>query len=155
MWAIIGILILIGILLLVLEILVIPGTGLAGVVGFLLLVAGVWLAYAREGAAIGNLTLLITIVVNVVTLVFVFRSKTWKKAQLDTAVTGRVRTLEGIELHEGDHGVSISRCAPIGKAQFGNHELEVDAGTAYINPDTPVEVRRIDGNKIYIKTINK
>jgi len=153
MWAVIGILILIGILLLVLEILVIPGAGLAGVVGFLLLVAGVWLAYAKEGTFAGNLTLLITVLVNVITLVLVFRSKTWKKARLDTTITGKVRTLDGIELQAGDHGMSVTRCAPMGKGQFGKYELEVDAGTAFIDPDTPIEIRRIEGNKIYIKPI--
>ncbi len=153
MWAVIGILILIGILLLVLEILVIPGAGFAGVVGFFMLIAGVWLAYAHEGAAAGNLTLLVTLVVNIITLILVFRSKTWKKAQLDTTVTGKVRTMEGIDLHVGDKGISLTRCAPMGKGQFGKHELEVDAGTTYIDPETPIEIRRIEGNKIYIKPI--
>jgi membrane-bound ClpP family serine protease len=155
MWAVIGILILIGIILLVLEILVIPGAGFAGVLGFLMLVAGVWLAYAREGTFAGNLTLAITLLLNLITLIIVFRSKTWKKAQLDTAITGQVRSMEGVELHEGEQGISLTRCAPIGKARFGEYELEVDAGTAYIDPDTSIEIRKIEGNKIYIKRLTQ
>ncbi len=155
MWSVIGILIFIGILLLVVEILVIPGAGFAGVVGFLMLVGGIWLAYAREGMAAGNLTLVITLILNIITLIVVFRSKTWKKAQLDTAITGQVRSMDGIDLHAGDTGKSLTRCAPIGKAQFGSSEVEVDAGTAYINPDTDVEIRKIEGNKIYIKPLTQ
>jgi len=153
MWAVIGILILIGVLLLVLEILVIPGAGFPGVVGFLMLVTGVWFAYDREGVMAGNLTLLVTVLINIVTLIVVMRSKTWKQAQLKTAITGKLRGLESANLQVGNSGRTVTRCAPMGKAAFGDYELEVDAGTAFLDTGTEVEIVKIVGSKVFIKPL--
>lgn len=153
MWAVIAILILVGLVLLALEILVIPGAGIAGVIGFLLMVSGVWLAYAKEGSAGGNITLLATILLNIVGITLMLRSKTWKKAQLRTSVPGKVRTFDNMDLKEGMHGKTISRCAPTGKAAFGDHYVEVDAGTTYLKTGTTIEIIKINGNKIFVKHI--
>ncbi|GMT45519.1 MAG: hypothetical protein IEMM0006_1351 [bacterium] len=153
MWAVIAILILVGLVLLVLEILVIPGAGIPGVIGFLLMVSGVWLAYAKEGSAGGNITLLATILLNAVSITLMLRSKTWKKAQLRTSVPGKVRTFANMDLKVGMHGKTISRCAPTGKAAFGDHYVEVDSGTSYLKTGTTIEIIKINGNKIFVKHI--
>ncbi len=153
MWAVIAILILVGLVLLVLEILVIPGAGIAGVIGFLLMISGVWLAYAKEGSAGGNITLLATILLNAVSIILILRSKTWKKTQLRTSVPGKVRTFDNMDLKVGMHGKTISRCAPTGKAAFGDHYVEVDARTTYLKTGTTIEIIKINGNKIFVKHI--
>jgi membrane-bound ClpP family serine protease len=153
MWAVIAILILVGLALLVLEILVIPGTGIVGVIGFLLMVSGVGLAYAKEGFTGGNITLLSTILLNVVSVILMLRSKTWEKAQLRTFVSGKVRMLDNMNLKVGIHGKTISRCAPTGKAVFGDNYVEVDAGTTYLKTGTTIEIIKINGNKIFVKHI--
>lgn len=153
MWAVIAILILVGLVLLVLEILVIPGAGIAGVIGFLLMVSGVWLAYVKEGSAGGNITLLATILLNVVSIILLLRSKTWKKTQLRTFVSGKVRTFDNMDLKVGMHGKTISRCAPTGKGAFSDNYVEVDAGTTYLKTGTTIEIIKINGNKIFVKQI--
>jgi len=153
MWAVIAILILVGLVLLVLEILVIPGAGIAGVIGFLLMVSGVWLAYVKEGSAGGNITLLATILLNVVSIILLLRSKTWKKTQLRTSVSGKVRTFDNMDLKVGMHGKTISRCAPTGKGAFSDNYVEVDAGTTYLKTGTTIEIIKINGNKIFVKQI--
>ncbi len=153
MWAVIAILILVGLVLLVLEVLVIPGAGFAGVIGFLLMVSGVWLAYAKEGSTGGNITLLVTILLNVVSMTLMLRSKTWEKAQLKTYVSGKVRTFDNMDLKVGMHGKTISRCAPTGKAAFGDNYVEVDAGTSYLKTGTIIEIIKINGDKIFVKHI--
>ena len=45
-WVLIATFILIGLVFLVLEILVIPGVGVAGIIGFVLIAVGVWQSYA-------------------------------------------------------------------------------------------------------------
>lgn len=153
MWAVIAILILVGLILLALEIMVIPGVGIAGILGFLLMAEGVWLAYSKEGTAAGNITLIITVLVSAISMVVMLRSKTWKNAQLKTFVSGKVRTLDDMNLKVGMCGETTSRCAPMGKAVFGDNHVEVDAGTVYLKTGTPVEIIRIKGNKIFIKYI--
>ena len=151
MWAVIIILILVGLILLELEIMVIPGVGITGILGFLLMTEGVWLAYSREGTTAGNITLIITVLVSASSMVVMLRSKTWKNAQLQTSVSSKVRTLDDMNLKVGMHGKTASRCAPMGKAIFGENHVEVDAGTEYLKTGTPVEIIRIYGNKIFIK----
>ncbi len=155
MWSIIIILILVGLLMLLLEILVIPGSGIAGVIGFLLMAAGVWMAYTRQGAMDGHITLAVTLGINLVGLILALRSKTWKKAMLSKAIEGKVNTIDTAKLSIGDIGKTVSRCAPMGKAVFNDEYFEVSALAEFIDQEVSVEILKISGNKIYIKQINE
>lgn len=153
MWTIIIILILIGILMLLIEILVIPGAGVAGIIGFGLMVAGIWIAYTSEGMREGHITLGITLGVSVVGLLLALRSKTWNKAMLKTVVDGKVKTIDPKLLKVGDKGKTISRCAPMGKAVFNNQFYEVSAYSEFIDQEIEIEIMKISGNKIFIKQL--
>ncbi len=155
MWTFIIILILVGILMLLLEILVIPGSGVAGVIGFGLMVAAIWLAYSREGTQAGHITLAITLGVNLVGLLLALRSKTWKKAMLSTEIKGKVRTIDPQQLQIGNKGITVSRCAPMGKATFKDKFYEVSALSEFIDENAVIKIVKISGNKIFIKQIIK
>ncbi len=154
LWLVI-VLIVVGIALLLLEVLVIPGTGFAGIAGFGAIVAGVWVAYAHLGTSSGNIVLLVTIAVNVIAIWLGIRSKTWKKAALVSTIDGKVNTMEQAGLKVGDVGKTISRCAPMGKAEFNGNFVEVDARTDFIDPNIDIEIIKIDNNKIYIKSLKQ
>jgi len=153
MWIVIIILILVGMILLGLEIMVIPGVGVTGILGFLLMIAGVWLAYTKEGSLVGSITLLATVLISAVSIILMLRSKTWKNAQLKTFVLGKVRTFDDMGLKVGMRGETTSRCAPMGKAVFDGNHVEVNTETAYLSTGTKVEIVRINGNKIFVKHI--
>lgn len=153
MWTIIIILILVGILMLLIEILVIPGSGVAGIIGFGLMVAGIWIAYTSEGVREGHITLAITLSVNVIGLLLALRSKTWNKAMLHTEIDGKTRTIDLDLIKVGDKGKTISRCAPMGKAIFNNQFYEVSAYSDFIDQEKDIEITKISGNKIFIKQI--
>ena len=154
MWTVIAILILIGILMMILEIIVIPGAGFAGIIGFILMAIGIWLAYSKEGVMAGNITLASTLTINVIGLVLTLRSKTWKRASLKTVNSGKVNDIDFNEIAVGEVGITISRCAPMGKAEFKNKFFEVSTLSEFIDEGEKVEIIRIAGNKIYIKIIN-
>ncbi len=153
MWWIIILLILIGLLLLVLEILVIPGAGVPGIVGFGLMVTGVWLSYSRIGTYEGNMVLRSTIAVNVIGVIIAVRSKTWNRAMLNTENTGRVNLIDSEKIKVGEQGITISRCTPMGKVLINGEYVEVSALSEFIDPNTKVEIIKIQGNKVYIKQI--
>lgn len=155
MWSVIIILIVVGLLMLLLEILVIPGSGFAGVIGFVLMAAGIWIAYTKQGATAGHITLAVTLGVNLIGLVIALRSKTWKRAMLDTKIDSKTRTFKSIKLKVGDKGKTISRCAPMGKAVFQDKFFEVSALAEFIDENTEIEIIKIAGNKIFIKNLNK
>jgi len=152
LWLVI-VLIAVGILLLLLEVLVIPGTGFAGIAGFALIVGGIWTAYSHLETSTGNIVLIVTIVVNIVAIWAGVRSKTWKKAALVSTIDSKVNTIIDMNLNIGDKGKTVSRCTPIGKAEFDHKFVEVDARGEFIDQNTDVEIIKIDNSKIYIKSL--
>jgi len=154
MWTVIIILILVGLLMMILEIIVIPGSGIAGIIGMVLMIAGIWLAYSKQGVAAGHITLGVTIAINVIGLIITLRSKTWKSAMLKTVNAGKVNEIDEDALIVGQKGITISRCAPMGKAKFDNVFYEVSTLSEFIDQNQEVEIIRISGNKIYIKKNN-
>jgi len=154
LWLVI-VLIVVGILLLLLEVLVIPGTGFAGIAGFASVVAGIWIAYTDLGTSTGNIVLVVTILVNVLAIWLGIRSKTWKRAALTSTIDGKVNGISDLNLNVGDIGTTVSRCAPMGKAEFGNKFVEVDARGDFVDQGTQVEIIKIDNSKIFIKPFKK
>jgi len=135
---------------LILEILILPG-GVAGVVGFCLMVAGIWTAYTNEGAVAGNITLVVTLAINIIGLVLALRSKTWRKAMLSAKIDSRVNVVDPSDLQIGDIGRTISRLAPMGKAIFKEKYFEVSTNTEFIDQNEEIEILKIDGKKIIVK----
>ncbi|MFA5419474.1 MAG: NfeD family protein [Bacteroidales bacterium] len=153
MWSVIIILILVGFLLLLLEILVIPGAGLPGIVGFGLMVAGIWIAYRDQGMMEGHITLTATLAMSMVGIVLALRSKTWKNATLTAEIDGKAGQNTRMSIQVGDHGITISRCTPGGTAEFNNQLVEVTTLSEFIDPQQKIEIVKISGNKIIVKQI--
>ncbi len=150
-WLVIAILIVIGLLCLVLEILVIPGTGVAGFIGFVLLAIGIWQAYAVYGSTAGHLTVGGSIVLTLVTLIFSLRAKTWRRIMLKSTIDSKVNIIDENQLKVGDSGKAISRLVPAGKALFNGEFFEVRTTGEFLDPETEIEVEKIEANKIIVK----
>jgi len=152
-WTIIAVLIGVGFLFLLLEILVLPGTNIAGVVGFVLLAIGIWQAYAVYGGMAGTITLLATLVLSALTLYYALKSRTWDKAALHKNIDSRVNVVDTEKIKAGDKGKTVSRLAPMGKAEFGEEYYEVNAMGQFIDPGTEIEVVKIENNQITVKKV--
>ncbi len=149
-WTLIAVLILVGLLLIILEILVIPGQGMVGILGLIVMGFGVWHSYKMYGTTAGHIVLAATLLASVLSLVLSLRSKTWKKMALDTVIDGKVNTFDD-KLKIGDVGKTVSRLAPAGKALFNNEFYEVHTHGDFIDPQKEVQVIGIDHNKIIVK----
>ena len=150
-WLVVVTLIIIGMAFLLLEILVIPGTGVAGIIGFILLGIGVWQAYVYYDAYIGHWVLAGTIVGTVVVLVYSLRAKTWRRVALKTEINSRVNIIDEDKLKPGDVGKSISRLVPGGKAVFNNEFYEVRTLGNFIDPGEDIVIDKIEDHKIFVK----
>jgi len=144
-------LILLGIFLLLVEFLIVPGVTVAGIAGFVLLIAGVVLSYMYLDVKQANWILLITMIINISSIFLFFRTKTWRHAGLKTEISGKVNLLDA-DFTEGSTGKAISRLAPGGRAMFNNKIVEVHSIDGFIDPNTEVVITSIKNNKIYIKT---
>lgn len=145
-------LILTGIFLLLLEILVLPGISIAGIGGALFLIAGVIYSYSTFGSTGGHITLATTSIIVILGVVMAFRSKTWKKAMLDTEISGKVDVLKDIDIAIGDTGITVSRLAPMGKVKVNNKYIEAKSLQGFIDEKTEIEIVKIQSSNIIVKT---
>ena len=150
-WLLIATFIVIGLLFLALEILVIPGVGIAGIVGFILIAIGVWQAYAGHGLVAGHLVLGGTFVLTVLTLVLSLRGKTWRRLALSTSIDSKVNVIDEEKIKAGDTGKTVSRLAPMGKAMINGEFYEVSTNGDFIDQQTDIVVLKIEYNKIIVK----
>jgi len=155
MIALIIFLIIIGIILILLEFLVIPGATISAIAGFILIASGVYLSYTNLGNNIGHIVLAVTVVSIVLAIVFSLRSKTWKNAMLKTEITGVANTYEMDKIKIGDIGTSVSRLAPMGKVIVNDIAFEAKTMSEFIDQKTEIEIIKIEQNIIIVKPLNK
>ncbi|MGC8865831.1 MAG: NfeD family protein [Bacteroidales bacterium] len=152
-WSLIIVLILIGLIFLLLEMLVIPGITVAGVIGFACVVVAVWAAFATHGTMAGLITLGLTVFLSALALFYALKSKTWRKLSLETRNEAKVNVVDEKALKPGDSGIAISRMAPAGTVEINGEQYEAHTYGEFLNPGTRVIVDKIEFNKIYVKTI--
>lgn len=140
------IVLLIGVVLLTLEIVALPG-GLAGAFGAIFIAFGVWQTYALFGNTTGTIVLLCSIVLCVLMLIIFMKRKTWNRFSLNEESDSRVNQLEPT-VKVGAKGYTISRLAPTGKALIDGEQMEVHAVNKFIDPDHAIEVVGIEGYRI-------
>lgn len=147
-------LVIIGLLFLLLEILVIPGTTIAGIIGSALIIIAIWQSYEQYGSQTGIIFLGSSLLLSVIVLYFALRGKTWNKMMLKTRITGKVDHFENYRPQTGDQGITISRLSPMGKARFKDDYFEVSSYSGYIDPNTDIIIKSIESNKIIVKPKN-
>jgi membrane-bound ClpP family serine protease len=150
-WTIIAALIFIGLVLLLVEILIIPGSTVVGVMGFGAMVFAIYKAYMNYGATGGLIALSVTLTATVIIIIYTIRSKTWRRFALKDDIPHRVNRLDNRNINIGDEGITVGRLAPSGNASFHDDVFEVHTIGDFIDPQTPVVVTKIEGYKIYVK----
>ncbi len=147
-------LILVGIVLIIAEILLIPGVGVAGILGLLSMGGSCWYAFYEFGNVTGGIVTGVTALVLVAFAVIVLRAKTWKRMTLDTRIESKVNKVS-VELHVSDKGRTVTRLAPMGSARFDDEIVEVKALEGMIAPDVEVEICMIEDDKIYVRPVSE
>jgi membrane-bound ClpP family serine protease len=141
--------IIIGLLLLFAEILIIPGVGVAGILGVLSLVGSCVYAFLEVSTTAGIITTVSVVVLLVVMTIYVLRAKTWKRISLNTNIDSKA--ISDVKVSVGDSGKTITRLAPMGQAVIWGESTEVKALEGMIDSNVEVVVVMIDDNKIYVK----
>lgn len=145
-------LILVGLILVFAEILLVPGVGVAGILGLLSLGGSCYYAFYEFGNLTGGIVTGINGLLVIILTIYVLRAKTWKRMSLETNIDAKALENESSYVCVGDIGVAISRLAPMGTARFGEKTVEVKALEGMIDPGTEVEVVIIEDNRIFVST---
>ncbi|MCC5930289.1 MAG: NfeD family protein [Cyclobacteriaceae bacterium] len=146
-------LIVIGIVLIIVEVIFIPGTTIIGIFGAVFLVGGIAMAYSNFGNPTGTYVMVSTLGILGVILFIAFKSGAWTAFALKDTITSRVNDEDANTVQVGQRGMSLSSLRPFGKAEFNDKVYEVTSIGNYVDADQEVEVIRIEGNKIYVEPL--
>ena len=149
------ILILVGLILLLVETLLIPGFAVTGILGIASMGAACYLAFTRMGNTAGIIVTAICIVLGIGLVLLALRSATWKKVTLETSLDEAVDVKpEQKGIATGATGVAVSRLAPIGMIRLDDGtKVEAASSDGLINAGTRVEVDSVVSEKIFVKKI--
>jgi membrane-bound ClpP family serine protease len=153
-WITVLSLILFGLILIVVEILFVPGTTLVGVLGFLFLLVGIGYSFSYFGSETGWITLGATGVASGLILYFAFKANVWGRFALKTSITSKVNEGEVDLLVVGEEGIAISALRPVGKAELGKRLYEVKTNGEYVDSGCRVRITKIFMNQIIVEPIN-
>lgn len=142
----------IGILLIIAEILLIPGFFITGLLGLASVTASCFFAFDRFGQTGGIITIAVNIIVTLAAILLSMRGKTWDKVALTAQIDSRTDSNpEDKGIVAGCGGVTVTRLNPMGKVLINDHIVEASAENGIIDENTPVEVISTESNRIYVK----
>lgn len=147
---------LLGIAALVLEIFILPGFGVAGVAGLLLIAWGVLLISVDFTQATTALVLALaaSVVFFFVLLSLFRRFNVWNKLTLRTKQhkeSGYVAPSIDLNLHTGKTGKALTPLRPSGTAEIRGQRLDVVTEGEFLPAGTPVEVIRVEGGRVIVR----
>lgn len=149
------VLILVGLVLIFAEILLIPGIGIAGVLGLASMGGSCFYAFNQMGTTTGIIVTVINAALIVGLTIWVLRAKTWKRFTLNTNIDSKAVILDEDRIAVGDTGTTLTRLSPMGNALFGNETYEVKALEGMIDSGEKVEIVLIEDRKIYVKPVSE
>lgn len=152
----VALLFLLGIGLLLLELLVIPGFGVAGVLGVAAVLVSLFLSFPNVSSALTSIG--IASVLTLAGAVFLLRrvpeSGLWRKLSLQTrleesGVGGDDAEKPAVQV--GAKGKALSPLRPAGTVQVGQLRLDAVSEGSFIPAGATVEVVRVMGNRIVVR----
>jgi membrane-bound ClpP family serine protease len=146
-WSTVISLVVFGLILVVAEVIFVPGTTVVGIIGFCFLVVGVGLSFKYFGSEVGWVMLGTTSVACGGLLYFSFTTNM-------SSNKSKVNEGELDQLLVGMEGTTISALRPIGKAELNNQIVEVKTNGDYLDSGSRIRVIKIVSNQIIIEPIN-
>ncbi len=152
-WISVLLLILCGVILIIVELIFVPGTTVLGILGLVAMVGGVVISFTKFGSATGFWVLIGALTFSVLMLVYSLRAGTWQRFALNTKMESRVNEDEKLDLKLGMQGKLISDLRPMGTAEFLDKLYEVQTNGNYLEAGNMVEIISLADNKIIVKPI--
>ncbi len=139
-----------GVILLLVELFLLPGSTIAGIGSVLSFGGGIYYAFSIYGTPIGILVVVLSVLFTAYSIFRFMRSKTLDAISLHATIDGKTNVMEGFTVSVGDEGVAISRLAPMGKIQINGHTIEVKVIADMIDTGTKVKVTEVSSSGIVV-----
>jgi membrane-bound ClpP family serine protease len=150
----VAVLILAGIVLLIVEVIFVPGTTVIGILGIVFVVSGILFSYYEYGSTVGNYVTGGASILALAALYVSFRKGAWKKFSLNTSISSKVNEEAHREFTVGMEGVTVSAMRPMGTAEFNGKLIEVKTSGDYLAPGTRVKIVYVQPNDILVEPCN-
>lgn len=146
---------LLGMILIIVEVFL-PGFGLPGLSGIALVGAGIVLTGMHFGAPMAVGVLLVVIAILAVLISWVLRQVVHGKTKTDLFLKekGEYELHEDMQILVGKTGVTTSVLRPAGIGDFDGVRLNVVTEGGFIEKGVPIQIVRVDGSKIVVRTEN-
>lgn len=149
-WFILISLLTLGVILMLVEVLFVPGTTLVGILGILVTGVGVYYGFISFETGTAVTILGLAVLVNVLVIVYGFKSGVWNKFSLKDTITSRSfdGRLAGLEV--GQKGRTVSDFRPYGKVEIADRIYEAKSEVGFISTGTEVYIEKLEDNRIII-----
>ncbi len=149
---------LVGLLLICIEIFAVPGFGVPGIAGILIIVLSVFLAApSLEQAALSFvIALVLAVLFCILGLKFIRKRRVWNKLVLGMQQTqdeGYSSQSEDLKKYMGHEGRAVSILRPAGIAEIDGVRLDVVTTGDFISSGARVKVILVDGNRIVVREV--
>ncbi|KGK86645.1 membrane protein [Desulfosporosinus sp. HMP52] len=149
-------LILLGIALLAIEIFVIPGFGVSGILGIAALISGIFLVTDSllEGLIFTAGALIVLGIIIYLSLKSPRTQRLWKKFSLSTRQTskeGYVAPKPQYEMYLGQIGIALTQLRPAGTGDFNGVKLDVVTEGGFIGLGTTIKIIGVEGSRIIVR----
>ena len=144
-----------GVALLVLEVFV-PGFGLPGISGLVLLVIGIVITWQNYGPVAGLAVTLIALALTGISVSVSVKSAAEGRLSKSALILNEVtQPMEHDETEAlvGKEGITATVLNPVGIAEFDGVRLNVVSEGSYLEKGAPVRVLQVEGNKIIVRKV--
>lgn len=148
---ILALLLILGIILILIETLFIPGTTIFGILGIISIFSSDYLSYVYYGAEFAIIYSIINSIICLVIIIYSLKSNTWDKVSLKKVHQEKVDKNKYENLKIGELGLSISSLKPYGKGKFNNKTYEVKSSENFIDQGKKIKIIDILQDKILVK----
>ena len=148
---IIIVLVVAAVILFLVELFIVPGISIAGVLAGGCIIYANYYAFTNIGTTAGFITLAVSAIACVGSLIWFMRSKTLDKIALKKNITSKIDRSAEEKVKIGDTGVTTTRLALIGYAEINCDIVEVKSTDGFLNEKTPIIVNRITDGVILVE----
>ena len=140
--------------LMLVEVVFIPGFGITGFAGALAMIGSVFYAFFEVSNLAGWVTLVVVGMICIALFMWALYGKSLDKVALKKKIDSKVDVIDVKRFSVGDRGVAKTRLALIGEAIINGETVEVKSEMGFINEGEKVEIIRVAIDSIYVRKID-
>ena len=153
-----------GLGLIVVEVFILPGFGVAGISGIILMFGGSFYvfksAYQFETAILAFSSVIVLTAIGVIAAFYLFpKTRAWKHFALATEMSSDIGYHsagdEDFQSYIGQTGTAITPLRPAGAIRLAGKRVDVLTAGDFIPSETPVKVIEVEGSKIFVEALDE